>query len=67
MTSSLPAAVFLQAAVFAGAHSYQGWRPALVAGAYGLAFGALAAARKSLRPGILAHTLVDVVGGVFTS
>ncbi len=67
MTSSVPAAVFLQAVVFAVAHSYQGWRPALVAGAYGLAFGALAAARKSLRPGILAHTLVDVVGGVFTS
>jgi membrane protease YdiL (CAAX protease family) len=52
--------------VFAVAHSYQGWRPALVAGAYGLAFGALAAARKSLRPGILAHTLVDVVGGIAT-
>ena len=67
MTSSVPAAVFLQAVVFAVAHSYQGWRPALVAGAYGLAFGALAAARKSLRPGILAHTLVDVVGGVFRS
>lgn len=67
MTSSVPAAVFLQAVVFAVAHSYQGWRPALGAGAYGLAFGALAAARKSLRPGILAHTLVDVVGGVFTS
>jgi membrane protease YdiL (CAAX protease family) len=66
MTSSMPAAVLLQAAVFSVAHSYQGWRPALLAGAYGLGFGALAAARKSLRPGILAHTLVDVVGGVFT-
>ena len=66
MTSSMPAAVLLQAVVFAVAHSYQGWRPALVAGAYGLAFGALAAARKSLRPGILAHTLVDVVGGIAT-
>ena len=65
MTSSMPAAVLLQAAVFTVAHSYQGWRPALVAGGYGLAFGALAAARKSLRPGILAHTLVDVVGGIF--
>ena len=66
MTSSMPAAVLLQAVVFAVAHSYQGWRPALVAGVYGLAFGALAAARKSLRPGILAHTLVDVVGGIAT-
>ncbi len=67
MTSSVPAALLLQAAVFAVVHAYQGWGPALLAGAYGLAFGALAAARKSLRPGILAHALVDVVGGIFTS
>jgi membrane protease YdiL (CAAX protease family) len=66
VTPSIPAAVLLQAVVFAVAHAYQGWRPALLAGAYGLAFGALAAARKSLRPGILAHTLVDVVGGIAT-
>jgi membrane protease YdiL (CAAX protease family) len=67
MTSSLPAAVLLQATVFAVVHAYQGWGPALLAGVYGLAFGALAAARKSLRPGILAHALVDIVGGIFTS
>jgi uncharacterized protein len=66
LTSSMPAAVFLQAVVFAVPHAYQGWRPALLTGVYGLAFGALAAARKSLRPGILAHALVDVVGGIFT-
>jgi uncharacterized protein len=66
MTSSMPAAVFLQAVVFAVPHAYQGWRPALLTGAYGLGFGALAAVRKSLRPGILAHTLVDVVGGILT-
>ena len=66
MTSSMPAAVLIQAVVFAVLHAYQGWRPALLTGAYGLAFGALAAARKSLRPGILAHALVDVVGGIFT-
>jgi membrane protease YdiL (CAAX protease family) len=64
-TSATSAAVLLQAAVFAAAHAYQGWGPALLAGIYGLAFGALAAARRSLRPGILAHTLVDVVGGIF--
>jgi membrane protease YdiL (CAAX protease family) len=63
--SATSAAVLLQAAVFAAAHAYQGWGPALLAGLHGLAFGALAAARKSLRPGILAHTLVDIVGGIF--
>lgn len=64
LTSSMPAAVLLQSVVFAAAHSYQGWRAALLAGVYGLGFGALAAARKSLRPGILAHALVDIVGGI---
>ncbi len=64
-TSSRTAAVLLQSAVFGAVHVYQGWRPALLAGVYGLAFGTLAAARKSLRPGILAHALVDVVGGIF--
>ncbi|HSB63163.1 MAG TPA: CPBP family intramembrane glutamic endopeptidase [Thermoanaerobaculia bacterium] len=64
MTSSLPAAILLQAAAFAVPHMYQGWRAALGTGIYGLAFGVLAAARKSLRPGILAHALVDVVGGI---
>ncbi len=63
-TSATSTAVLLQAAVFAAAHAYQGWMPALFAGLYGLGFGALAAARKSLRPGILAHTLVDIVGGL---
>lgn len=66
LTSSMPAAVFLQAVVFAVPHAYQGWRPALLTCAYGLAFGALAAVRKSLRPGILAHALVDIVGGIAT-
>ena len=65
MTSSLPAAVLLQAAAFAVPHLYQGWRAAVGAGVYGLAFGVLAATRGSLRPGILAHAFVDVVGGIF--
>jgi membrane protease YdiL (CAAX protease family) len=65
MTSSQSAAVLLQAAAFAIPHLYQGWRAAAGAGLYGLAFGVLAAARGSLRPGILAHALVDVVGGTF--
>lgn len=67
MTSSLPAAILLQAAAFAVPHMYQGWRAALGTGVYGLAFGVLSAGRKSLRPGILAHALVDVVGGIASS
>ena len=63
LTSSLPAGILLQAVAFAIPHLYQGWRAAVGTGVYGLAFGVLAAARKSLRPGILAHAFVDVAGG----
>jgi|SRR6185295_3735228 len=61
----LPLAIMLQALVFGVAHLYQGWRSALVTVVYGLAFGALAAWRRSIVPGAIAHSLVDVVGGLW--
>ena len=64
LSGSLPAAILGQALVFGVAHLYQGWRAALVTALYGLAFGVLAAWRRSIIPGILAHWLVDVVGGL---
>lgn len=65
LSGSLPLAVGLQAAIFAVGHAYQGWRPAVITGIYGLAFGLLAAWRKSLLPGAIAHALIDVIGGLF--
>jgi uncharacterized protein len=62
----LPVAVLLQAFVFAGAHAYQGWRAALITGIYGIGFGAVAAWRRSIIPGAIAHVLVDIVGGLFS-
>ncbi len=53
-------AVCLQAAVFGVAHVYQGVRLALMVVLYGILFGMLALWRRSLRPGIIAHTWSDI-------
>jgi membrane protease YdiL (CAAX protease family) len=64
LTQSLSVAILLQAIIFATAHLYQGWRPAMLTGVFGLAFGLLAAWRKSIVPGAIAHSLIDIVGGL---
>jgi membrane protease YdiL (CAAX protease family) len=65
LMQSLPVAILAQAAVFSVSHLYQGWRPALVTGLYGLVFGLLAAWRRSIVPGAIAHTATDMFGGLF--
>ena len=64
LTSSLPLALILQSVVFALGHIYQGWKPALVTAIYGLIFGLVAAWRRSIIPGAMAHALVDIFGGL---
>lgn len=64
LTGSLPLAIVVQAIVFATAHIYQGWRAAIITGVYGLAFGVLAAWRRSIVPGAIAHSLIDILGGL---
>jgi CAAX protease family protein len=64
-TKSLPAAILLQAVIFGTGHIYQGWKPAVVTAFYGLVFGLLAAWRRSVVPGVIAHSVVDVIGGLF--
>jgi len=64
LTGSTRLAVLLQAALFGIAHGYQGIRPCLRIGVYGLLFGWLAAWRRSLRPGMLAHAWTDAVSGI---
>jgi membrane protease YdiL (CAAX protease family) len=63
VTKSLPLALVLQALIFACGHLYQGWRPALVTAIYGLIFGLVAAWRRSIIPGAIAHAIVDILGG----
>ncbi len=57
------AGVVLQAILFGCAHGYQGARRMVLIGIYGVMFGALAAWRKNLRPGMVAHALQDSVSG----
>jgi uncharacterized protein len=64
ITGSLSLGLILQAIIFALAHAYQGWFAAVLTGVYGLAFGALAAWRRTIRPGAFAHCLIDIIGGL---
>lgn len=61
---SLPLAVIAQALVFALGHLYQGWRATGIIFLYGMAFGLLAAWRKSILPGMIAHSAIDIVSGL---
>jgi hypothetical protein len=60
-------AIALQALIFGMAHIYQGVKGALTIAIYGALFGVLAAARKSLRPGIIQHAGQDIFSGIVGS
>jgi uncharacterized protein len=64
LTKNLPAALLLQAFIFGIGHIYQGWKPALATAIYGLVFGLVAAWRRSVIPGAIAHVIIDVMGGL---
>ncbi len=64
LTGSVEASVILQACVFGSAHMYQGWKNAVSITIYGILFGALAAWRKSLRPGMIQHAAQDTFSGI---
>jgi CAAX protease family protein len=64
MTGSLTLALILQALIFGAGHAYQGVKQVVVISVLGLLYGILAAWRKTLRPGMIAHALSDVVGGL---
>jgi membrane protease YdiL (CAAX protease family) len=57
-------AIVFQALIFGAAHLYQGWKNAVVITVYGTLFGALAAWRKSLRPGMMQHAAQDSLFGL---
>lgn len=59
-------AVIAQALVFGVAHGYQGLRDVVTIAVLGAALGGLALWRKSLRPGMIAHAWMDIIGGLFT-
>jgi uncharacterized protein len=64
LTGSTALAVILQAIVFGAGHAYQGMKQVIVISVLGVLYGALAAWRRNLRPGMIAHACADIVGGL---
>ena len=64
---SLPVAVCLQAVAFGAVHLYQGWKPVVVIVGIGLVLGSVAAWRRSIIPGTIAHSILDILGGLLGS
>ena len=64
MTRNVPVGIVLSAALFGIAHLYQGAAQAMQIAVLGAMGGILAHWCKSVRPGMIAHTLQDVLGGV---
>jgi uncharacterized protein len=58
-------ALLLQGVLFGVSHGYQGVGACARIALYGVGFGLLALWRRSLRPGMLAHALTDVLAGIF--
>jgi hypothetical protein len=58
------AGVLLSAAVFGGAHAYEGVRSMFLLTVFGALFGLLALVRRSLRAGMFAHSWHDLVVGL---
>jgi membrane protease YdiL (CAAX protease family) len=56
-------AIVLQGLVFGAMHAYQGWRAVVTISVLGMMFGGLAAWRKTLRVGMVAHGWQDVWSG----
>ena len=64
MTRSVPGGILLSAGLFGMAHGYQGAGQALQIAVLGAMGGILAYWCKSVRPGMIAHILQDVLGGL---
>jgi uncharacterized protein len=62
LTRSVPAGIILSALAFGLAHSYQGFARASMIGVMGAMGGVLAYWCRSVRPGMIAHALQDVLG-----
>jgi membrane protease YdiL (CAAX protease family) len=62
LTRSVPAGIILSALAFGLAHSYQGFARASTISVMGAMGGVLAYWCRSVRPGMIAHALQDVLG-----
>jgi membrane protease YdiL (CAAX protease family) len=64
LTKSVPAGIVFPALAFGVAHSYQGLARASLIAVMGAMSGILAYWCRSVRPGMIAHALQDVLGGL---
>ena len=58
-------ALFLQAGLFGISHGYQGLEACAKIAIFGALYGLLALWRRSLRPGMIAHSGGDILSGIF--
>jgi len=64
LTQNAPLGIILSAATFGMSHAYQGFGRAFQIALLGVMSGILAYWRKSVRPGMFAHALQDIMGGL---
>jgi len=64
MTKSRTAGLLLQSVVFGLGHGYQGVARMAIIAVEGCMLGLLARWRRSLRPGMIAHGLQDMIAGI---
>ena len=64
-THSIWIALLLQAALFGISHGYQGMEACVKITVFGVLYGLLAIWRRSLRPGMIAHSGTDIMSGIF--
>jgi len=62
LTKSVPAGIGLSALLFGASHSYQGFARASLIAVMGAMAGILAYWRRSVRPGMIAHSVQDMLG-----
>jgi membrane protease YdiL (CAAX protease family) len=65
LTQNAPLGILLSAAMFGTVHAYQGFAKAIQIGLLGAMYGTLAHWRRSVRPGMIAHAMQDILGGLF--
>ena len=64
LAKSVPVGIVLSGLVFGASHSYQGLTRASLIAVTGMMAGVLAYWRSSLRPGMIAHALQDLLGAL---
>jgi uncharacterized protein len=63
-TGNIIVGIVISAALFGAIHIYQGWKQTIVIGIFGAMFGTLSVMRKSLKPGMIAHSFQDSAVGI---